>query len=134
MSANQLIEHKIIEFVARETGFKVQDITLESDLCKDLGIDGDDATELITKFGREFNVDMSNFNSKKHFGPEGAFVPFLVLFPSWWKSRRKLKPITISDLIKAAESGAWVEKKGQQKRDNRKGDVPFSFLKRYNRP
>jgi acyl carrier protein len=109
MSANQPIEieHKVIEFIARETGFSVKDITSESDLFKDLGIDGDDATELITKFGQKFNIDMSNFNFTKHFGSEGSFIPFLVFFPSWWKSRCKLKPITISDLVKAAESEAW---------------------------
>lgn len=102
MTANN-IDDKIIDFVVREAGFKHHQISLQSDL-RNLGIDGDDAIELMNKFSQEFSVDMSKFDFKRHFSPEG-FNPFLILFPSWW--RRKLQSITIRDLVKAAETGVW---------------------------
>lgn len=100
--------NNVIEFVARETGCNVHDISTESDLSKDVGLDGDDAAELMSKFGRQFNVDMSGFIFNKYFGPEAAFFFLNILLPSWWKSRRKLTPIKIMDLVRAAEAGVWV--------------------------
>jgi hypothetical protein len=73
-----------------------------------LGIDGDDAIDLISKFGQEFNVDMETFDFNRYFGSEGC-NPFLILFPSWWQS--KFKPITIVDLVRAATLGVWIEGK-----------------------
>ncbi len=98
-------EVKIIEvFLSEETGISVSDISIKSDLLKDLGIDGDDAVELIIKFGDKFGVDIQKFNYQDYFGLEGAFCPLFLLMPSWWK-RKHIKSLTVSDLIDAVKKG-----------------------------
>ena len=98
-------EVKIIEvFLSEETGISIDDISIKSDLLKDLGIDGDDAIELIVKFGEKFGVDIKKFNYQDYFGPEGAFFPLFFLMPSWWK-RKHMKSLTVSDLIDAVKKG-----------------------------
>ena len=98
-------EVKIIEvFLSEETGISVSDISIKSDLLKDLGIDGDDAVELIVKFGKKFDVDIQKFNYQDYFGLEGAFCPLFLLMPSWWK-RKHIKSLTVSDLIDAVKKG-----------------------------
>lgn len=98
-------EVKIIEvFLSEETGISIDDISIKSDLLKDLGVDGDDAVELIVKFGEKFGVDIKKFNYQDYFGPECAFFPLFFLMPSWWK-RKHMKSLTVSDLIDAVKKG-----------------------------
>jgi len=104
MNANSIAD-KVINLVARETGSDVRKISLQTELCRNLGVDGDDGIELMEKFGQEFRVDMQKFDFGRYFGPEAGFCPFLIFFPSWWRWRRQFKPLTIADLVKAAESG-----------------------------
>jgi hypothetical protein len=47
--------------VVQQTGLRVNRISLQSVLGKDLGIDGDDAVELMENFSKEFQVDLSTF-------------------------------------------------------------------------
>ena len=106
MDAKKLRD-KVIAFVAAELCVKTQEISLETDLLKDLGVDGADAVELLEKFSDEFHVDVSGLDLRKSFGPEGGANPFCFLVPSWWAWHRNRKPITIGDMVRAVESGFW---------------------------
>jgi hypothetical protein len=44
-----------------------------------MGIDGDDAVELIEEFSERFGVDMSGFVCSRYFGPEAAWNPLIFL-------------------------------------------------------
>lgn len=101
------IVDKVVKFVAKETGLTAQAIAMNDDLFKDLGVDGADAEQLMTKFSGEFNVNMNTFYFSNYFGPEAGFNPFWLLLPSWWRWRKERKPITIARLVRAAESGCW---------------------------
>jgi hypothetical protein len=89
-------------------------LRLDTTLLGDLGIDGDDGLELMADFGRKFNVDLMQFEPSKHFGPEGGCFPPLalyVLLRTWVMGDPHeavgLLPISIRDLVRAAEAGKW---------------------------
>jgi acyl carrier protein len=110
---SQLVE-QVTAFVASQTGVKVSRLTPETKLRGDLGIDGADGWELIEEFGRQFDVDISTFQAKKHFGPEGfgCFILSLLL-PSVFGEISDILPditqITVRDLAEAAEAKRWLK-------------------------
>jgi acyl carrier protein len=63
---------KILSFVSWETGTRKKNLSTTTDLARDLGVDGDDAFDLIDKFGKEFVVDLSDFKFDSYFGSEGG--------------------------------------------------------------
>jgi hypothetical protein len=101
------------QFVAEFTGHPLTRVQAHSTLFGDLGVDGDDGHELLASFGERFNVDMSAFESNKHFGSEG-FLPWAPLywFLLWLRGgtpeqKARLMAITIADLVRVAIEGAW---------------------------
>jgi acyl carrier protein len=110
------LEQRVKEFVAMERATAVGTITLDTTLLGDLGVDGADGWELIEAFGKEFEVDLSEFDASKHFGPEaGAFPPlfFIQLFREFIlkqdpHSIAGVSPITVQDLVDAAEKKRWL--------------------------
>lgn len=75
-------------------------------MFRDLGVDGDDAEELLLRLKQEFGVDLEGVQFERHFGPEG-FNPLALLMPSWWRWQRERIPIRIQDLVDAARTGKW---------------------------
>ncbi|MEQ3663794.1 DUF1493 family protein [Olleya sp.] len=73
MERNNIFE-KVKEFIIKESLVDYIEITPTTSIEKDLGITGDDAVDLLTKFGNEFHVDVSNFEFKKYFQEEGSWV------------------------------------------------------------
>ena len=81
-------------------------LTRDTQLQRDLKIWGDDADEILIKFSKEFNVDVSQFPIGDYFDDEGekTFSGFYKLFRK--KEKRGLKKVlTIGDLEKAAQLG-----------------------------
>lgn len=70
----------------------------------DIGIEGDDADEVLLAFIKAFNVQPGNFRLDRHFGGEGFnFLPWVL-----WKKPSDsgaMYPLTIQDLCAAAETG-----------------------------
>ena len=62
---------QIKEFVIRKRWEYNFPLTRETELRKELKLSGDDATEFIIAFGKEFNVDLSNLDLNRYFPPEG---------------------------------------------------------------
>jgi hypothetical protein len=110
-------EKRIIEFIGEQSGVNTSRIDLGTTLFGDLGIDGDDASDLMKCFGEKFKVDMSSYKHELHFGPEASFCPqFLVqlLLVRWFLSEQRkvgtIIPITVRHLLEAAQSGKWIER------------------------
>ena len=113
------LDDSVMDFVSGFTGVKRSRLTSTSTLLGDLGVDGADGWELLESFGKRFQVDLSQFQANRHFGPEDLpiYAPFLWL---WWvvrwpfrrgqtpEDRAGLKPIRISDLIAAARDRRWA--------------------------
>ena len=75
------------------------------DVFEKLGVDGDDAFELIDAFEAAFGVDMSNYRWYFHHGEEGMNLGGLVFRPPYM--RVKTIPITMSLLLQAIETRRW---------------------------
>lgn len=74
MEANP-IEEQVKSFVAKQTAYRIDKISMSTELGKDLGVDGDDAVELLEKFSNKFQVDLSAFQFDQYFGGEASFDP-----------------------------------------------------------
>ena len=74
-------------------------ITRETSIEDDLGVTGEEAVELLDAFTRKFNVEIGNFDFKKHFNDEPLGLTFA----------RKLLPFTIGHLEKAMIAGKLDE-------------------------
>ena len=70
--ADDGIQKRIFAIVAHHRGFPVSQLTLQTDLYKDLGCTGDDVDELFLDLKKRFGVDFSGFQFDRHFTPEGT--------------------------------------------------------------
>ena len=105
---------RVRRFVAGYRSTSLARVHPHTTLFGDLGVDGDDAHELLSDFAREFGVDLSELQMSRHFGPEGV-PPWA---PIYWivlvfrrgspEERARLEPITIVDLAMAAATGRWT--------------------------
>ena len=62
----------IVSFLSRELRIKKSKIHWESRVFHDFGVDGDDATELLDLYSREFQVEIDGFDFDVYFGCESA--------------------------------------------------------------
>ena len=72
------LKEQLIELIAEKQMIAPNSITGESTFYQ-MGIDGDDAVELIEEFSERFGVDMSGFVCSRYFGPEAAWNPLIFI-------------------------------------------------------
>jgi len=103
------LHQKLKIFISRYAGISENEISESSILEKDLGIYGDDAVELLVSYGKEFNVDVSNFMAADYFNGEGdVIVPTLIrLFTG--KAKAQKKNLTVGHLEKGITFGRLDE-------------------------
>jgi hypothetical protein len=96
--------HRLRALVQKFSGRRPDRLLLDADLRKDLGVDGDDAYQLLEAYMKEFSVDMTRFEFKDHFEGEGIRLRGL----RWILGITKTyQPVTISRLVEAAKTGRW---------------------------
>lgn len=100
----------MILFLSKSLSVKEGDINLGSRLFHDLGVDGDDAKELMDNYADEFNVSLDGFDFNQYFGPENP-ISVIDLFLSFFKrnNQENIKELKVEDLIDAAESGSFCK-------------------------
>jgi hypothetical protein len=117
---------EIRELVADVTNARVENIGPETTLVADLGVDGDDADELLDKYADQFRVSMDGFVFLDHFGWEGWWSFVLVdvellrlispRFRRLWKAARaNERDITIKHLADCAAIGRWLPSSDRRK-------------------
>jgi len=105
--------------VSGHSGTPESEITLESRLVEDLGIDGDDGCELLEGFADEFGVDMSGMDSFCYFDDEPPLswfshaVPVLAaIVPRFRRyvlhATRGRRAVTVRDLVASARARRWI--------------------------
>lgn len=94
------IQEDLILFIRKEINDYKLPITGESLLENDLGITGEDASELIVAFSKKYKVNIDNFIFSKYFNEE----PNAFTAPS-----SDISPLTVSDLEKAIRAGSLDE-------------------------
>ncbi len=107
MSGLEKIE-EIKDLIAEIAPVRREQLTSSTRLGHDLGVDGDDAAELMQAFAQRFQADLSEFEFELHFGPEAGFNPFIYLYWLIVKPHElKSVPITVEDLTEAAVHRKW---------------------------
>ncbi|MGG6265532.1 DUF1493 family protein [Leptolyngbya sp. AN03gr2] len=96
------IVQEVKALIAEYTGVEVTMLSLETSLVEDLGVDGDDATDLLEALSREFQVDLSDLNVSDYFNAEG--FDLRMLFRS---GKTRLKSLTVKHLVNAVKAGKW---------------------------
>lgn len=102
--------------VSDSFGVRVRDLSLDTTLFGDLGMDGDDATEFFQRFAEVFEVDLTDLDLSKHFNPEGwgCLLSLPASIRAWQSgdphSAAGLIPISIRDLTEAAQRKRWIRK------------------------
>ena len=101
---------KLKEFIVDQIGVPEDKVTPSARLYEDLGVYGDDATELLIDYGRRFNVDVSNFMAADYFKGEGMDLigGLLRIFAGKQRSQ-KYKVLTVNDLEKGINAGRLNE-------------------------
>jgi acyl carrier protein len=79
-------EQEVIALVAKKTGRSESSITPEKTFYQ-LGIDGDDAVELIDELCRRYQVPAEKVDLTKYIGPEGGGLFSHILYAVSRKSR-----------------------------------------------
>ena len=97
-------------FIGNKTGRDPGFFKSSTRLEKDLGIYGDDASELINAYGKKFNVDISNLKLSEYFDGEGldSFGGIIDLF----KMRITHVPnkvLTIEHMVNGVKAGKLDE-------------------------
>lgn len=102
------LEVRLFAWIARFLRIHLKDVSLDTRINHDLGVDGLDGVEMIREFGEEFSVDVSNFPYDKYFGPEAGPNPFWPILAIVNLMRNKhptgLEPLYVRDLFEMANS------------------------------
>jgi hypothetical protein len=80
---------QVISLIEKKMGRYRKPITRKTCLEKDLGMTGDDAVEFLLDYHKKYNVDLSKFDIRKYFMPEGDVFGM---------SSHKAKELTVGDL------------------------------------
>jgi hypothetical protein len=109
---NTKLAEQVTDMIADQTRCNRSKVRPQADLFLDLGVDGDDAEDLLRRFREEFGVNLEALQFGRHFGPEG-FNPLVFLLPSWWRWKRERIPVTVADLVEAARTQTWPIRYGE---------------------
>ena len=108
--------------VSGQTGVPASEITLETRLFEDLGMDGDDGHELLEAFADEFGVDMSRmalfnyFDDEPPFSASSSLIPVVAFFSPQFRAylhhvARGRRTITVRNLVASAQARRWITPK-----------------------
>ncbi|MCX6899909.1 MAG: DUF1493 family protein [Verrucomicrobia bacterium] len=101
---------QVREFLCEQWRVRPERITPHTRLLHDLGIDADDAEEMLTAFAERFHVDFSSLCFANHFGSELDAGARWVVRKVFGSDAVGKSPITVQDLVDAASCGRWIER------------------------
>ncbi len=116
----------IKEFVAKQTGCRINEITDDIDIFHDLGCVGDDFDELIEKYAQQFDINMSSYLWYFHADEEGYNLGALFFKPPY----RRVKRIAVTPalLFQFAEKRKWEIVYPEHSIPKRRIDMYVSWL------
>lgn len=106
---NDDILNEVIKFVEKQNGENDFPLTRNTRIEKDLNIWGDDAVCFIIKFGKKFNVDVSNFMAADYFDGEGIDFLGAIFRMVTGKKEKEKKILTLGHLEKSVIAGKLNE-------------------------
>ena len=104
----------LLEVISEMTGVKPHKLSDDRSLLHDFGVAGDDGAELLEAIGQRFNLDVSQVDPDRYFGPEAALNPIYAL---WCLIRGQrldadIVRLQISHLRRSIDAGHWIEPSG----------------------
>jgi len=102
---------QVRDFLHEQWRVSPSQISPSTRLLHDLGIDADDAEEILMAFAQRFHVDFSSLAFTRHFGSEFDAGGRWLIRKLFGSDSVRLAPITIQDLIDAANRERWIEHK-----------------------
>lgn len=117
--ARQTHFDRLAALVSAHSGVPVAELTLETRLLEDLGMDGDDGVEFLAAFAEEFGVDIGAVAPLNYFNDEHAFTGYATLVPVMARlspafrararrAARGLRALRLRDLVASARAGHWI--------------------------
>ena len=100
---------QVRDFLCEQWRMRPERLSPSTRLLHDLGIDGDDAEEVLVAFGERFHVDFSSLAFPKHFGSEFDAGGRWLIRKLFGGDALRFAPLTVQDLIDAANQGRWIE-------------------------
>jgi hypothetical protein len=103
--------NSVILWLADFCRLPIETITSSSRLREDLGVDGDDATELMTDFVRRFKVGWGTYHHDSYFYPEGFdfTAPLQRIVSAVTGEPKTVKePLYVQRLLDAVERGEFL--------------------------
>ena len=104
MQNDNNLKVQLIKFVSEEICVNEERISMDTDILRGFGVDGDDVCDLMNKFSEKFKVNMDDYIWYYHGGPEGC-NPFSFII-ELWKPKLYI-PVTVRILIESVKSGKW---------------------------
>jgi acyl carrier protein len=99
-----------------------RDVNPKDRLYQDLGFSGIDLSDVLSRFSKEFNVDLSNIDFSDYMLDE---IGLRYYYYKWFKPEKlKRKPITIEHLARVVEKGSWFYPNLQQIIQKERGVPP----------
>ena len=95
----------IFDFVADEIGVDRTTLNPSTDINDELGVEGDDFSELIERYSDRFQVDMNGYLWYFHHAEEGFNIGGLFFRPPYDRVARV--PVTPELLLEGANGGRW---------------------------
>jgi acyl carrier protein len=104
-SENDGTAQAVRDAIAEHAGVEPHEVTLQTEIGDDLGVDGDDAVELFEMIADRFKVDLAGMHFERHFGPEGLcpIEAAKEMFVPWGQY-----PITVQDVVESVRAGRFI--------------------------
>jgi acyl carrier protein len=91
------LDDQVFLFLSETTSVEIDNLNANNSLEIDLGISGDDASDLIVAFAERFKVDISKFKFHEYFHSEPSLFSFS-------NDPLKKKEFTIRNLLEASKT------------------------------
>ena len=100
---------EVKNLLSEYSGVSKRKISLETKIGADLGLDGDDAKEILNMIWQKFEVDTSNFDFNQYFHDETEINSFKVLFQSLFENKAKKNnmDISVERIVLAIKEKKW---------------------------
>jgi acyl carrier protein len=105
--------------VSGQTGVPESEITLETRLYEDLGMDGDDGDEFLAAFADEFGLDIGGVAPLNYFNDESALSEYSMMIPAIAVVSRRfraharrcvrgVRALSVRNLVASAQARRWI--------------------------
>jgi acyl carrier protein len=101
------LEEEVAAFLASSCSVPRRKLQATSCLQTDIGVDGDEAAELMLAFAERFQVSLEPFEFQKYFYDEWSLVNPICLVGRLLCRSRKI-PVTVGDLVESADARVWL--------------------------